>query len=165
MHHRSLERIGRPAPRASLAHLVDGQLESIAAADAIGLGRAIVVGLPGAFTPVCSRQHAPALVSNADQMREAGFDRIICLVSSDPFVTEAWAEIVDPDGLVTFLSDGNLEFARAFGLVTSARHLFLRECSERYLMIFERGLVTTCKVESSLTDYTCTNPAILLIDA
>ena len=156
-------RVGRLIPDVALARMRDGQVDPVKAADAIGNGRVVVVGLSGAFTPVCSRQHAPAIVSSADQLREAGFDRVICIVASDPFVTDAWAQSMDPQHKVTFLSDGNLDFARAFGLITTAPELFMGRCSERYLMIVDKGRVASCKVESCVTDYSCTNPNLVFL--
>jgi peroxiredoxin len=146
-----------------LARLCDGQVDAVPAAEAIGGGRTLVIGLPGAFTPVCSRQHAPAMIANADQMRQAGFDRVICIVANDPFVTDAWAQSIDLEHKVTFLSDGNLAFAGAFGLITAAPELFMGRCSERYLMIVDKGRVASCKVESCITDYSCTNPNLLFL--
>lgn len=155
--------VGRTIPDCYLAQFVDGEVRPMLARLALAGQRSIVVGVPGAFTPVCTEQHAPSLVANADRLRASGFDAICCVVASDPFATRAWADIIDPDGKVAFWSDGNLEFARTFGLVAKDTHLFLGERSERYLMTLRRGRVEALRVEHALVDYSCTKPETFVL--
>lgn len=157
-------RVGRKVPDVDLAQLVDGAVLPRLASEVLGKPRVLVVGVPGAYTPICSIHHVPQLVANADRLRKSGFDDIVCVVASDPFSTAAWVEKLDPTGKVRFFSDGNLDFARSFGLLTTERALFMGECSERYLMTLRSGVLESLRIERKITDLLCTQPDALFLD-
>lgn len=150
---------------AMLAELVDGEIRPISAQAAFGSGCPLVVGVPGAFTPVCHEQHVPALVRRADELRMQGYTMLACVVASDPFVTAAWARVVDPEGKLRFFSDGNLDFARSLNLTVDERGLFLGKRSERYMLAVRDGVITSSRIEQHLADYACTQPEEMLVDA
>ena len=154
---------GERLPGALLAELVDGQIVSTRAYDVLGQGRTLAIGVPGAFTPTCSDQHVPGLINNAEKLRRSGFDHLVCIVASDPFVTHAWSKIVDPERKARFVSDGNLYLARALGLTSHEPKLFLGERSERYLMVARSGIIETVRVEAHIADYSCTQPDALVL--
>jgi peroxiredoxin len=149
---------GRRLPVAQLGEIVDGEVVATRARDVFGKGLALVVGVPAAFSPVCSERHVPSLVANADRIRRGGVSQIVCVVTSDPFAMQAWARVMDPAGKVRFVSDGNLDFTRGLGLVTRHTGYFLGDRSERYMMTTRDGVVETMRIERQITDYTCTRP-------
>lgn len=110
-------------PDALIAELVNGQVTPIKASDLLGQGRALVIGVPGAFTPACTERHLPGLVNNAERLRRSGYDKLVCIVASDPFATDAWSRQVDPERKVRFISDGNLNLARTLGLISHEQQL------------------------------------------
>lgn len=131
--------------------------------DTLFLGtRVLVIGVPGAFTPVCSNKHLPPIIKRADELRRAGFSDLFCLVASDPFATAAWAEQLDPSCQLRFFSDGNLEFTRACGLITVEPTLFLGQRSRRYTMVLENAIVARLNVEPSLVNISCSSAEALL---
>lgn len=111
--------------------------------------RAVLVGVPGAFTPTCHRNHLPGYVELQDEFKAAGVDEIFVTAINDPFVMNAWREASKAGDAITFLSDGNGEFARAVGLEFdgSERGLGLR--SKRYAMLLEDGVVKILNVEET----------------
>lgn len=106
-----------------------------------------IFGLPGAFTPTCSAQHAPGYIAQAAAFRQAGVDEIWCVAVNDAFVMGAWARQLGAEGAVRFLADGSADFAKATGLTLdlSAKGLGLR--SRRYSMLVKDGVVTALNLE------------------
>src|SRR5262245_13856743 len=93
--------------------------------------RAVVIGVPGAFTPLCTLRHVPDFIRSAGALKQSGVDALYCIAPNDPFTVSAWAREVDPGGVVRFLSDGNLEFTRQLGVNIFYRDMFLGERSRR----------------------------------
>ncbi len=151
--------VGCRVPDVSLGFLARGEVESVSTAELFRSGRSLVLGVPGAFAPVCTKQHVPDFVRNAEKLTELGFARKICIAPNDPFVLEAWARTLDPEGKLRFLSDGNLDFTNAMRLGSTHRDLFLGARSERYMLIVEDGILRRVTIERSILTYTCTRAA------
>ena len=54
--------------------------------------KAVIFGLPGAYTSVCSAKHLPGYVNMHQQYKDKGIDYIICMSVNDPFVMNAWVK-------------------------------------------------------------------------
>ena len=54
--------------------------------------KAIVIGVPGAFTKVCSAKHLPGYVNSYDQAKKKGVTKIICVSVNDANVMKAWGD-------------------------------------------------------------------------
>jgi peroxiredoxin len=39
----------------------------------------VLIGVPGAFTPVCSSKHVPDYVTKAADIKKAGVDKVACV--------------------------------------------------------------------------------------
>lgn len=149
-------RVGDRIPPAFLGALEDGALRTVAT-EPLFLGRrAIVLGVPGAFTPTCTLQHVPDFVANAERLREAGFSLIACLAPNDPWVLRDWASRVDPHGRILFLSDGNLDLSRRMGLTDVDRENYLGERCRRFLMVLRDAVVEKLNVEKGTLAVSCT---------
>jgi peroxiredoxin len=111
--------------------------------------RVVLIGVPGAFTPTCHRNHLPGFVSKADDILAKGIDEIAVTGVNDVFVMDAWAKHSGAEGKVSFLADGSANFARAIGLSAdmSARGLGMR--SQRYSMLVDDGVVRKLHVEEA----------------
>jgi 2-Cys peroxiredoxin 5 len=152
----------RTIPDINLASLERGEIQIVSAKSTFARGRSVIVGIPGAFTPICTRKHVPDFIANAQALRKAGYSQLVCIVPNDPFVLAEWARQLDPDEQIRFLSDGNLEFARALGLQTANRDLFMTARSERYMLIVDAGNIVSHRVEPEMMVYSCTRPGSLL---
>lgn len=151
--------VGSRIPNVPLAQVSDGRIVTVEADQLFREGRSIVLGIPGAFTPVCTRQHIPDFVAGADAFRKSGYRNVVCIATNDPFVVDAWRRTVDPEGAIGFYSDGNLEFCAALGLVSASTGFFMGRRSQRYLLVVQDMVVQRFRVEASIESYTCTRTA------
>lgn len=152
---------GSRVPAVPLARLENGTLQTMPADRLFAYGRAVVMGIPGAFTPVCTHRHIPEFAQSAEKLTAAGYSHLICIAPNDPFVLDAWARQVDPSSRIDFYSDGNLEFTRALGLLERVSHLYLGWRSSRYLMVTSDGVIQRLRIEKDVLDYNCARPQIL----
>jgi len=150
--------VGQRVPAVRVGEMVDGQLRTVRMPELIGMGSAVIVGVPAAFSPVCSEKHLPSLVRNADRLRQAGVGQLVCVVTDNPWAIDAWAKVVDPAHKVRFLSDGNLSFTRALTVSTHEPKYFLGERSERYMLTVRSGLIESVRVEDHIANISCTEP-------
>jgi peroxiredoxin len=109
--------------------------------------KAVLFAVPGAFTPTCHKNHLPGYVAKAAEFKAKGIDAILVTAVNDPFVMGAWAEASGAAGKITFLADGNGEFAKAVGLDLDGSAFGLGLRSKRYAMVVEDGAVTVLVVE------------------
>jgi peroxiredoxin len=109
--------------------------------------KVVLVGVPGAFTPTCDRNHLPGYVTRADEIRAKGVDAIAVTSVNDVFVLKAWSQSAGADGKVEMLADGNGDFARALGLAFDGSGFGLGTRSQRYSMLVEDGVVKAINVE------------------
>ena len=99
--------------------------------------KAIIFGLPGAYTSVCSAKHLPGYIKNYEKIREKGIDLVICISVNDPFVMNAWGKENNVGDKILMVGDPFLNFTKAIGadVDKSARGLGIR--SNRYTMLVD----------------------------
>ena len=138
-------KIGDTIPKTTLPVITeDGPVEKTT--DEMFGGRKVVVfGLPGAFTPTCSRNHLPGFLENRETIKARGIDDIVCVSVNDHFVMKAWAEASDATGKISFVADWNAAFTKALGLDAELGVLGVR--SRRYSMIVDDGTVVALNIE------------------
>jgi len=109
--------------------------------------KAVIFGLPGAYTSVCSAKHLPGYVKMFDQYREKGIDYIICVSVNDPFVMSAWGKEHNVGDKILMIGDPFLNFTKAIGAEVdkSARGLGTR--SNRYTMLVDNLKVVKLQEE------------------
>ncbi len=113
----------------------------------LGSGKVVLFAVPGAFTPTCSDHHLPGFVMRADELKEKGVDKVVCVSVNDPFVMSAWGHDQKVGQSVVMLADGNGEFTDAMGLSMDGSGFGLGHRSQRYAAIIEDGTVTWLGVE------------------
>ena len=109
--------------------------------------KVILIGLPGAYTSICSKKHLPSYIKMYDKFREKGIDHVICLSVNDPFVMDAWGKQNHVDGKIIMIGDPFLNFTKDIGAEVdkSGRGLGIR--SNRYTMFVEDMKVTKLQEE------------------
>ena len=110
--------------------------------------KAIIFGVPGAFTKVCSAQHLPGYVKHFEEAKTKGVTKIICLSVNDPNVMQAWGEAHDAKGKVLMLGDPFCKFTKSIGAEIDRNEKGLGMRSSRYTMLVEDGVVSKIKEES-----------------
>ena len=110
--------------------------------------KAIIFGVPGAFTKVCSAKHLPGYVKNFEAAKKKGITKIICLSVKDPNVMQAWGEAHGDRGKILMLGDPFCKFTKSIGAEIDRNEKGLGMRSARYTMLVEEGLVTRIKEES-----------------
>ena len=100
--------------------------------------RAVLFGVPAAFTPGCTQIHLPSYVKNATKIKQKGFDIIACLAVHDAWVMDAWAQTAHAKDHVVMLADGNGDYTRALGIDRICAHGPGIRC-RRFSMIVQNG--------------------------
>jgi len=103
--------------------------------------KAILFGLPGAFTPTCSAKHLPGFVIASDQLKAKNIKKIICISINDPFVMDAWGNAHNVQNKVIMLGDSKGEFTKNIGAEKNLSHRGLGIRSSRYTMLIENGKI------------------------
>jgi peroxiredoxin len=110
--------------------------------------KAVLFGLPGAFTPTCSAKHLPGFINHHDDLKKKGVDVIACLSVNDAFVMDAWGKAQNAGEKVLMLADGNADFAKATGLTMDGTGYGMGLRTSRWAMVLEDGKVKTLNVEA-----------------
>jgi peroxiredoxin len=140
---------GDTIPKASFT-VMTPEGPAVRTTDEIFKGRRVVLlGVPGAFTPTCSKLHLPGFVDHADAFKAKKIDEIAVTSVNDVFVMTAWAKDTGAAGKVTFLADGSGDFAQALGLTLDLSERGLGVRSQRYAMLVDNGVVRKINIEAS----------------
>jgi peroxiredoxin len=139
--------VGQEIPEATLRVMTGEGVKPVSSREALGTGRVVLFGVPGAFTPTCSDYHLPGFVLRRDELRDAGVDKVACVAVNDVYVMAAWGEARGAGGAVEMLADGSAEFTRAMGLEADLTSLGLGVRSRRYAAVLADGVVTHLAVE------------------
>jgi len=141
--------VGDRLPHASLFVPGEGGVQPVTTDELFAGRKVVLVGMPGAFTPTCHRNHLPGFVQNAEAIKAKGVDAIAVTSVNDVWVMDAWSKSSNA-GDVEFLADGNGDFARAIGLSVESGSTGLGGTrSRRYSMVIEDGVVKTLNVEEA----------------
>lgn len=111
----------------------------ISISEILSKDRVILFGLPGAFTPGCSKKHLPSFLESTKKIREKNIKKIFCISINDPFVMEAWGRNYKIKNELTLLADPKGDFTKEIGATFNWRGWGLR--SMRYTMLLESGVV------------------------
>ncbi len=144
--------VGDKIPSGQFKYMGAEGLEDISANEIFPNKRVVLFGLPGAYTPVCSKMHLPGFVANSDSLKESGIDTVACVSVNDPFVMDAWGKDHGTDGKVLMLADSECAFTRAAGLAVDLSDFGLGDRSQRYSMLVEDAVVKLIFVEDTVLE-------------
>merc|ERR1712128_321124 len=117
--------------------------------------KVVIFGVPGAFTPGCSKTHLPGYVAAAEDMKAKGVQEILCVSVNDPFVMEAWGKDQGAGGKVRMMADTCGDLTKALELELDLSAVLGSVRSKRFSMLVEDGKVSKLNVEPDGTGLTC----------
>jgi peroxiredoxin len=139
-------KIGDKLPEATFQIMTADGIKPRTSAEIFAGKKVVLFGVPGAFTPTCSRNHLPGFIAKAEDFFAKGIDTIAVTAVNDVHVMGAWSK-ANP-GRIDFLADGNGDFAKAAGLDYNATERLMGPVrSRRYALYAEDGVVKILNVE------------------
>ena len=124
-----------------------GAVKKIKSTEFLAKQKAIVIGVPGAFTKVCSTTHLPGYVNNFENAKKKGVTKILCVSVNDPNVMKAWGENQNVGDKIFMAADPYCEFTKAIGAEIDRTERGLGIRSARYTMLIENNVIKTIKAE------------------
>jgi len=113
----------------------------------IGNDKIILFGLPGAFTPTCSKKHLPGFIKSSNVLKEKDIKKVICISINDPFVMDAWGKAHNVNNKILMVGDSNGDFTKNIGAEVNLVKRGLGIRSSRYTMLVEKGKVVKISEE------------------
>ncbi len=155
-------KIGASLPEAHVFIIENNSVQRRLIGDVIGDQTAVLVGLPGAFTPSCHLTHLPEFVERAQDLTNAGVEAVFFLAVTDVFVMQAWSEARKAGGKITMISDGNGDFTAKAGMRADLSSVGMGWRSKRYAAILRERKVVSFAVEEVITETKVSSAAYVL---
>lgn len=142
-------KVGDRIPSVKLLNQIGDKVSEIDIAERIRGKKAIIFGMPGAYTATCSAAHLPSLIRTADAFRAKGVDELICVTVNDVRVTEHWGRTSGAtDKGILMLADWDSELTKALGLEFSAPGIGFKDRTQRCGIYTEDGVVKILQMET-----------------
>jgi len=139
---------GEKIPSTDFFHIdSNGEVKKVKSTELLKKQKAIVIGVPGAFTKVCSAKHLPGYVNNIDNAKKKGITKIMCVSVNDPNVMKAWGENQNVGDKIFMAADPYGEFTKSIGAEIDRTEKGLGLRSSRYTMLVEDNVIKIIKVE------------------
>ena len=153
-------KVGDRIPETHLKTMIDAKMVDINTTALFAHKKVVLFGVPGAFTPGCSKAHLPGYVQGHDAIIARGFDTIACVAVNDAWVMQAWGESANAIDKVLMLADGSAQFAKMLGLSSDLTAAGMGIRFQRFSMIIEDGVVLELNVDghyiqTTSADVTC----------
>lgn len=139
---------GSPVPDVGGMIMKDGAPAPAKLADLVAGKKAVLFGVPGAFTPTCSNLHLPSFVQDQAALTAKGIDQVICMSTNDIFVLDAWNKASGGDN-ITMLADGNGDITRALDVGLDASGFGLGFRTARFAAYIEDGVIKALNLEAN----------------
>ena len=138
---------GEKLPLSEFFYLDSNGSQKIKSTDLFENQKTIVIGVPGAFTKVCSAKHLPGYVNNFEAAKKKGVNKIICISVNDPNVMRAWGESQKVRNKIFMAADPYCEFTKLIGAEIDKTEKGLGIRSVRYTMLVENNVAKIIKEE------------------
>jgi peroxiredoxin len=139
--------VGQHIPDLRMRSACAGERKEVSTRELCKGRKVVLFAVPGAFTSTCSEIHLPGFIEQAEAILSRGVDLLACTSVNDIGVLIAWGDQHKVGESITFLADGNGDFARAMDLELDARNFGLGMRSQRYAAIIEDGVIKSLQVD------------------
>ena len=138
---------GEQLPESEFFYLDSSGPKKIKSSELFNKQKTIIIGVPGAFTKVCSAKHLPGYVKNYEAAKQKGVTKIICVSVNDPNVMKAWGENQKVEDKIFMAADPFCEFTKLIGAEIDRTERGLGMRSVRYTMLVDNNEVKVIKEE------------------
>ena len=133
-------KVGDKLPDLELFYLdQNNDVKKISILDLCKNNKAIILGMPGAFTKTCSALHLPGYIKHYDLAQKKGVTKIVCIAVNDPNVMKAWGESQNVGTKIFMVGDPFLKFTKSIGAEVDKTEKGLGIRSNRYTILVENG--------------------------
>jgi len=140
-------KVGERLPISDFFYLDSSGSKKIKSSELFNDQKVIVIGVPGAFTKVCSAKHLPGYVDNFEEAKKKGVTKIVCISVNDPNVMKAWGESQKVEDKIFMAADPYYKFTKSIGAEIDRTDRGLGIRSARYTMLVENNYVKVAKEE------------------
>jgi len=113
--------------------------------------KGVLVNVPGAFTPGCSKTHLPGFVASFAKFQAAGAEVIVFTAVNDPFVLTEWGVVNNAIGKIRFLADTHGKLAEAFDCVLDTTANLGNKRGKRYSVVVKDNVITHFNLDDGLS--------------
>ena len=146
--------IGEKLPQNDFFYLDEkNEVKKITTDDLFKNQKALILGMPGAFTKTCSTLHLPGYVKNYDIALKKGITKIVCVAVNDPNVMKAWGQNQNVGDKIFMAGDPFCKFTKAIGAEVDKSSKGLGIRSNRYTILLEDRIIK--KIEEEKETATC----------
>ena len=156
--------LNQPIPEAIVGMKEKDEIVPVNTRDLFTKGVYILVGVPGAFTPICTNEHLPTLIQHAIDIKVQGIQEIYCISDDNPWALEAWGNTLEDSYKIKFLSDGNREFLRQIEMRAHENDYFLKGKYARFYALIENGHIKRMRTEDTVLETQQTKGETILSD-
>ena len=142
--------IGDSLPDVSFPVFEEESIKQIPLSDLTHNKKTLIIGMPGAFTKTCSKEHLPNIVKNSKTLFDRGIDEILCVVVNDIYVATVWAEHSGAASAgVKVLADVEANFAKSIGMQFTAPAIGFFNRIQRVAILSENNIITNIVTEKN----------------
>lgn len=140
-------KVGEVIPSCTLRTMVDSQVVQIDTQELFAHKKVVLFGVPGAFTPGCTKSHLPGYVNAYEEIGAQGYQTIACISVNDAWVMHAWGESAGATGKIMMLADGSATFTRLLGLESDLSQAGMGVRCKRFSMVVNDGVLEQLNVD------------------
>jgi len=141
-------KVGDKVPLANFFILDDNKVTKIVNSSSFFKNqKTILIGVPGAFTNICSTKHLPGYIANFEETKKKRVTKIVCVSVNDPNVMKAWGESQNVKDKILMVADPFCEFTKLIGAEVDKSEKGLGIRSTRYTMLVENEIIIKIKEE------------------